>query len=1560
MAYGLLLIAVFAITSFFALLFTCIWRIIFSTITFGVLLFQTLFTSRWGIVIAILILFLGTGLVVREFQDESMKAFDVAYECGAVRIAQPVVSFFRWTLRAGYEWAVPRWNDLALFWLECIKEFIADLKALASLESAEGWVDLINALYDQWKCFMLGFTDVPSVRIPFFSDGVDVLYELFFCITDMLRDTFFSFVQLTFFNSNCRICDLDPNQNCVLRQSVPGFPTPPPANCSGCIQFECVWMRCIGIAADWLTLRQFSPTIFQAADDMCCVLVEFWTPPFFLLFGIPDELANGNGCVDLTPQGIGDFLVDDWLQPWVDCFDSFINTISGGTVNNFFELFFAVLFDFVQDVIDTVVGIINCFGLPAFVNCLASYPSQCMVDGNTLIATAGLQTCFNIFGQCLDDPDIPLLQPPFPQALYLTVIPQVFAIIDTVVCPFDGLRICFVELNPSPFNPPTLPNCPAPTGKFGFLDDPICLMECIEGRVPFFEPLAFITREFLEALRAFLDIICITLDVLEAAIQILFLQIGVIFELINDILEIIEEVRELIPGGGFPFKREDKPNPFLDRDAWFAILKEDGISQNTTCGRILWSVAPSEVDRSHWGDYSTYWTCVSLYRVGLHYHSLYQDMVTTNDFMNVPTIVQSFNITFQCILAQTLAEMGFENGTFPDKGAFGDTGITNSSSGSQQGRRFSRGYQTSKRSFDYGNHFSDPQWLRKKSPAFGKMIEDRFAKIDLGAAFNDTAYIYDDTVPEDLSFFNVLRYLWLSLKNSTYYHITTGYFEDQRTLRDEMYHRHGWYPGMRNNSNKYNETFALQMFDGNATALAQFRSAENTWRRKQEEEYYIMSMDALYMSFVNAVNSEYQISKKDRAWYVRPNPGLLGTKSHPYRRHYPPPSPHTSMSSGRTVDYLHQSDLKRKRDAIYEGAERISKANDTFTRLSNHSNLLTGAYNVFYERYDVQHWPWYQKVHMTISAGLRGDFRNISQWLEGEKGYLAEEGFVEKRRYDEVMESRDLEKRGSIMHVLFGNFSVREPRSYGPFLTSRTSIFPKFSNISNFFKRVHANNTIAREGVTFHHAEADFDANAFIYDIFEFVWNNFVGFFTGINFNIDIQGTIDDFLAGFIGKDFANDLIDAAQDFLDRWIVCNIPGNIDGSDIYSPWCFPLLDEGALDWVDTVPNSLIPLQIGWPQELIATNCTNVFNGNSFLYDFALSDNCKINDGQPRPFCSTCDYCERSYNSCQEAGFSDVLDTTFFILATIPRGLDEFFFGGVSIETLLTPISLIIAGVIILFVVPVLISGPQILAVPLWFWIMYLILWTFHIAFENFDNGALPWGGIYTVSFIVSLYYLAPVYANVLPLAVLGGAGAVLWVVSLIADWQFRFVEELDIMQFIIDTFETFNTEPTFLKLINWGPLIARAEEFNFGTGTIPTLDIFCFFLTWDNIALLILTGFAVFTGGRLLVRLIIPIGLFFWGLLVLLLVVIRRVRFWRVRQDVENLQEDEKDGTETFEKFQREVQRDIDTLRAQIKRKRVESNVATREKDEESENDDNNSSLVIDIVSEGEPRRRKRH
>lgn len=192
-------------------------------------------------------------------------------------------------------------------------------------------------------------------------------------------------------------------------------------------------------------------------------------------------------------------------------------------------------------------------------------------------------------------------------------------------------------------------------------------------------------------------------------------------------------------------------------------------------------------------------------------------------------------------------------------------------------------------------------------------------------------------------------------------------------------------------------------------------------------------------------------------------------------------------------------------------------------------------------------------------------------------------------------------------------------------------------------------------------------------------------------------------------------------------IHCKIPEQFDGTDFYNPFCFPLLPETLFDWIQPLPTKVFQIQMPWPTAIIDHNCVNTNGGPGPL-------NCPSDPpDNVRPLCPVCDYCERSYLSCRDNfGWEDGFDNLFYWLVLIPRWFsqtfanhDTFFSSRTFHQLLLTylvhPFIFALPGSFGVLVIPI--YGPIALYIPYYtayFWVLGVWFLSFPFQFPDISQ------------------------------------------------------------------------------------------------------------------------------------------------------------------------------------------------------------------------------------------------
>jgi len=142
-------------------------------------------------------------------------------------------------------------------------------------------------------------------------------------------------------------------------------------------------------------------------------------------------------------------------------------------------------------------------------------------------------------------------------------------------------------------------------------------------------------------------------------------------------------------------------------------------------------------------------------------------------------------------------------------------------------------------------------------------------------------------------------------------------------------------------------------------------------------------------------------------------------------------------------------------------------------------------------------------------------------------------------------------------------------------------------------------------------------------------------------------------LSAFANGTFA-DASDDALDSVARVLRCDRPAQYDGTRVFNPFCLQL-PERLLSWPRW--HEFMPRQVPHDPSIVAAQCENAWSPREGFWPFDLPrDNCRANDGLPRPQCPACDHCERRYDVAR-AGFGGTLDVLLMTVNLLELLLDD---------------------------------------------------------------------------------------------------------------------------------------------------------------------------------------------------------------------------------------------------------------------------------------------------------------
>ncbi len=1528
------IIIFFAILIISSIILAWLWRlgVIFGQVTIA--FFRALFTVRWGIVLTIAFLLFGAGLLAQEFQEESMQGVDIGYECGISPASQGIASFLHFIVTNPYRFIAENWNDIVIFVIEAFKSIIEDIKMLIKLGQIPGMTQMIQ---ENILGGLAGdFWDTVSVIANIIEGFFVQIAETIACLVDVfLRFLTSLIVTRTFINQDCTYCALDPPAaECTLRQKFQlGGLTGAEPNCEQCHDWLKDFATCIGAILDYVTLglvKGGGTSIERILRSVACIINSIIKPAFWIVQGLIDNAVNGNGCVtfsDLNPFPGSGSLIDQWFTstdcgkpsgcnfppPETDtdipigiipCFTEFLRAVTGDVIDDIFQLIFAFIFQFIQIIITSIENIVICFENEDFKDCLENYPTSGLgrCDYNTndelfefIVPDGGIFECFDLVGTCLDNATtVPLLIPLGSDGI--DILGFLFKdfwrfTVDLAVCPFATLIECFI---------PDIDACPEGARArqfFGLLDfysDAICALVCIDDNVP---PLSFIAGILASALEEFLEFFLFVVGPLLSFKQ----KVEEAFNCISEIGGVLE-IAELIECFGDLKKREilekvfsnDQFNEQEKLDKWKNFLYENGVYNESTCGRVLHNALPGKFDKTRWGDYSVFWGCYGMYAIAMDWKMTKNcpDKIDVGGLMDFSTFFDCMGPVSECL-------------------------------------------------YDYSKNKTQQQReeFMKRTDPIVKPISNIVSVIR-----DYRQGVTNGTIKWSL-IGDIISPMWQRFKESKYYLLTTQFGRDWMEKRKYYDNQIG----------TFEQNLIVATRNENTTAIILYEDIQDIKQREYEE------LHNLYLIYVNEMLF-YHRTVPPLPYRKRIGRNLPLTIAEQFegpiilRKDLEKSGVFSYKGiDGREYKTLTMEDLEYKRQVI---VNTFSFSKNTTEKISNYSKIFQEMWSIIYVRYDIEYWPFFQKCHAlfySLKTGWKQNNNNFWDLMKGKNQYLISDGFVHSEKYETEMKKRDVENKGSLLDIFSGNYNVRKPQKYIPFpiLAENNITTPDWMiNASIYLGEFHQEKQLLREKrkaaglprVIRGESTTRFDTNQIIYGYLDWILRFFFG--TIGNVIQDFVSETIDFFAGVDLEEFF--LVDVQNAFL-SYFTCSTPENFDGTELYSPWCLFLLREDLFDAFTLVPNDVFPLQIQWPAPLILEDCVNPYNGNNNLFEFELSDGCKEADGQNRPFCPDCDNCRRQYSSCLtatclfpngtrfeldtvceniggdvengkcklpnteervelaqlctdlggkfEKAFGDVLDTLLYILAVIPKAFQQTVAGGISLKSVESTYGWII-GLLALGVLTIPFIG--VILYVLIVGLAHINIWTLGQIFGS----DVPVGFIILVVLILILLFVAELsYFFALIVGILVFI-SLFWIISLIVDFP-NFAETLNIIQGLIDFF-TFLDEFPLLFFINFQPLLARLEEFNFGTDPIPAFDTFCFFWNFSNFGFFIIVAFVSFFTLRLLFQWIFVTIIFILTLIAALLTIRRRYRIWRNQENINDLQDEDYSIKTKMKKFQKEL------------------------------------------------------
>lgn len=473
----------------FSLVSACVvfvYRLIDGISTSLILFANSTLALKWSL-FTLLVIF-AVGQLPLRFQNEGMQAANFVYECGIFRSVQTVNALFLIPVRDVWQFVSSRWNDVIIYLRERLTHLVNDLAAIQDFATLTGITDAIHIVYDFLIAWFEWFIAVPSVKIKYLTDYLAKVIYFFNCISDVAVDFLITMIKLTLISESCSFCSYAAESKgsyCSFMHFSVSDVVP---HCDNCHQLQCRAIDCvvnhIAVFLDFIPGAQ--DVAAQLSETICC-FTSLWRRPAWIFFGFLDYLINDTNC--LTLGGLATQVIN-FIWDIITCLDDFLQLITGGRFNSFFELLFSQVLKIVYFVVNGITQIRDCFTNPAYGKCMRGYTGTCILNG--LEAVAGLQTCSDQIDKCFQK--IEFLYP-LNYIHLMTGVTFLFKVIDSLVCPIAITVTCFSKIKPC-----------TDQGGDG-LDCFILSLRCIETNVSLFAPFASLLDIILTGLQDAIDFV---------------------------------------------------------------------------------------------------------------------------------------------------------------------------------------------------------------------------------------------------------------------------------------------------------------------------------------------------------------------------------------------------------------------------------------------------------------------------------------------------------------------------------------------------------------------------------------------------------------------------------------------------------------------------------------------------------------------------------------------------------------------------------------------------------------------------------------------------------------------------------------------------------------------------------------------------------------------------------------------------------------------------------------------------------------------------------------------
>lgn len=1501
--------------------------------------FWWLFVSIFGIIQwigRILITFLGEGwivfiistiaafvilLVVGAYQTPIMQTFDAVYSCVIIPPLEFGFSLVWSSTRVAFNFLVVRWNDIILGGRDCFNALVNMFFTLPSLDNVGFYTDIARFVFDFFECIILLPFETPSWILPFGISGtLSAGVRANLCFYEALLLFITGITDFTIIRNDPTYCSYDPDADCVLRQ-LPGSFVPhfPPTNiglseCGDGIEFDCRLIEC-GLYAfsnfteviQSTTGFDFSGLIQDLVEPSCCVVVSTYKPPLWLGTGLL------SGCIDLADAV--DFIIDNMLIPLRDCYIDIFFILSQGQIDNIFTLLFSVIFDFIAILIDSYNFLIQCIEVQS--SCFADYPGNCQLGGFGF-ATDGLQDCFEDLGTCVIDgdpingiPPNPILTGPFWESILEDSFPNIALFIDTVVCNLVPFQRCMFGPD-FPFTS-TLGSgsCPNPTANIAtFVLAPQCFFNCLISEVPILRNLGLVFNSFLVALDSILE-----------GFNTLFGFIYGAIEFVCDIVDNIPSQSCNLPP--FPGMREERQEGKQFKTLYDALVYYELDKETTFCPSIMMMYASAEDSSIYEEDKMnavSYRACLGLFSIGLSAKKDFGEEISLKRLFDFSTVSDEYwkiwrlrgrneiispdasrsNSSRQHFLTNNDHVYSFLRTKSPD------THILRSYSNQSHALALrEQGLATSPGTTLIKDILSAAATRMYNIPGV------ELTKGFVGFVHRVNKLYYADAVKQGSS---------LMLPSGAL-NVTDLIAEDDPYYRHLVQTAASWSPPYpldsvepwqietnRLEKKKFFQQLTLDYFSHCFNTFAgvyEDGGYRHTLKKKLREAGYKVHNDK-----VLALNKRiYDLDDSDVISLTNTDAKTVNKWK---REKFVPRKAFT------------MAEIEVRKKDVKEAEYRLKRAWKSLVRAGAHFSE-TRLFNFVYGSEIFRSSRTVKTGHMLYSAPLykvvSSEFvNNFTQYQYDEMGYDLDRGFITKEEEDEIVANRD-NSSFQIWNIFEGTYQARRKRRVGVLFTDPDAKWFDFKGMKHMFyqnvkelklkqlRRVKDlmgdfEEITSEELVKFRLESVTSRIDNWVVNFIDWAVNEVIGalsnLFFDIKYNINFGLLIFDWIESFDPDDIVPGATDALIDYFNDLVECNIPEDFDGTNPYKFGCFPNIDEGLMDrWAIPIGmgQPYFPLQSQiHPEELTITDCTNVFNGNPSVWEYRRSDNCPIADGQPRPLCPVCDYCQRDYRSCSDVGRDGITNSFFFPLGMIGPALQYFYRGSISIQATQTffyffVVFILGGGGFVTFFTPYLTIPAVVISSAL----TNFIGVTFS-QFEGFSRDDLPVGVIYTTSLLAvqtfANSFLSGVPAWFITLIFYGLSAT--WFVNLV--FPFNNVQQtLAVSAWAGEVFEFLNLAPQPFKPAPFSSAVEVSAIYDYSNRSVPYLDFYCFMWTLDNVILIGFGAFAVLYVMQFLFYVAWPTLLLLISFIQNTLVLMTDLRFWRVKERA-------RDNSEELEKL----------------------------------------------------------